>query len=216
MPRRRPPTLHPWDGTAYRATTYDVPFWVRPNRRSGRFNVAGDGCTQYFCLDPEAPYAEIIRHEGLTTEDDVAELRVFLWEARLQEAAIVDYGTFERVEAAGFPPDAIVEDDYERCQAEAAWLQQHHARGVLSPSAALPGSVSLTLFGPRVEVPWNATTQLSAEVPARRVGGKGSPPPGLVARVRQFGEAHATLDAYRATSASRSKRHDSGGGGATN
>lgn len=190
------PSLRPWEGTAYRTTTYDVPLWVRPNRRNGRWNIAGRECTQYFCLDADAPYAEMLRHEQLRTEDEAAMLRVRLWEARLHEAAIVDYSTFERVEAAGFFPDALVDDDHERCQIEGQRLMQNKARGVLAPSAALPGATSLTLFGPRVEVSWETETKLSSEVPVRHIEGQGSPPAGLVARVRHFGEPHPGLDAY--------------------
>ena len=196
--RRPSPSLHPWDGTAYRATTYDVPLWVLPNRQNGRWNIAGRDCTQYMCLDADAPYAEMIRHERLTTEAEVAMLRVYLWELRLHEAAIVDYSTFEKAEAAGFPPEALVDDDHERCQIEAQWLKSNKARGVLAPSAALPGTMSLTLFGPKVEVPWGTVTKLSSEVPVRRVGGQGPPPVRLVASVRQFGASHPELDAYRA------------------
>lgn len=195
---RKRPVLHPWEGTAYRATTYDVPLWVRPNRRPGRWNRAGAGSTHYFCLDADAPYAEMLRSQQLRSEHDAAMLRVFLWEVALHEAAIVDYSSFELAEAAGFPADALVDDDHERCQHEAEWLKQCGARGVIAPSAALPGTISLTLFGPRVEVRWGTTTKLSSEVPVRRIGGHGGPPRGLVDRVRHYGELHPDFELYRA------------------
>lgn len=206
MGRRPRPTLIPWEGTAYRTTTYDVPLWVLPNRWSGRWNIAGVDCTQYLCLDTDAPYAEMIRHEGLTTEADVALLRLYLWEVKLHEAAIVDYSTFGKAAAAGFPPDALVDDDHERCRAEAQWLKSNKARGVLAPSAALPGAMSLTLFGPKVEVAWDTATKLSAEVPVRRLGGKGAPPTGLVERVRHFGAPHPELEAYHAAVSKKGSR----------
>lgn len=187
---RRRPVLKPWEGTAYRATTYDVPLWVRPNRRAGRWNIAGSGCTQYLCLDVDAPYAELIRNEQLRSEQDAAMLRVFLWEVRLHEAAIADYSSFELAESAGFPAEALIHDDRERCQHEADWLIECGARGVLAPSAALPGTTSLTLFGPRVEVPWGTETKLSSEIQVRRVGGQGPPPTGLVDRVRHYGDPY--------------------------
>lgn len=194
---RRRPSLGSWEGTAYRATTYDVPLWVRPNRRPGRWNLAGALSAQYLCLDVDAPYAELIRNEQLRTERDAAMLRVSLWEVGLFESAIADYGTFERAEAAGFPAGALVDDDRERCQHEARWLIEHGARGVLAPSAALPGTINLTLFGPRVEVPWQADAKLSSEVRVRRLGGQGPPPVGLVDRVRHYGDAHPALEAHR-------------------
>ncbi|NLT04889.1 MAG: RES domain-containing protein [Solirubrobacterales bacterium] len=194
---RRRPSLTSWEGTAYRATTYDVPLWVRPNRRPGRWNFARELSAQYLCLDVDAPFAELIRNEQLRTERDAAMLRVSLWEVRLFESAIADYGTFEKAEAAGFPAKALVDDDRERCQHEARWLIECGARGVLAPSAALPGTVNLTLFGPRVEVPWQSETKLSSEVRVRRIGGKGPPPTGLVDRVRHYGDPHAGLEAHR-------------------
>jgi RES domain-containing protein len=196
MPARRPrPTASSWTGIGYRATSYDVPLWARPNRRNGRWNIAGDGCTQYLCLDPEAPFAEVLRHEDLRTEVEAATYQTTVWQMRVDEGAIVDYGTFEQAETAGFPAEALVEDDHERCQAEAAWLKSHGVLGLLTPSAALPGSVNLTLFGPRVAIPWNATVSLASTMPVAKLT-TGHPPKGLVSRVRYFGQPHVPLAAY--------------------
>lgn len=198
MPRsRRPPDVVAWSGTAYRATTYDVPLWVSPNRRDGRWNQAGRDCTQYMSLDAEAPYAELLRCEDLRSEDEAQTFVTTLWQLRVREGAIADYSTFEKAEAAGFPPDALVDDDHERCRAESAFLRSHNVRGVLSPSAALPGSTSLTLFGPRVEVGWSTEPTLASMLPVQKLA-TGSPPRGLVRRVRFVGEAHAQFAEYRA------------------
>ncbi len=186
-----------WTGDVYRATTYDVPLRVTPNRRAGRWNLPRHDCTQYFCLDSQAPYAETLRAEDLRTEAEAATFRTVLWQVRVDEGAIVDYGTLEKAEAAGFPAEALVEDDHERCQAEAERLKTFRARGVLSPSAALPGSVNLTLFGPRVEAAWGRPVQLASMLPVQRLV-EGHPPPGLTGRVRYYGERHAELVEYRA------------------
>jgi RES domain-containing protein len=167
-----------------------------PNRRDGRWNTAGHGCTQYFCLDAEAPYAEKLRAENLRTEAAAATYRCILWQARVDEGAVVDYGTFEKAEASGFPAEALVEDDHERCQGEAQWLMSHNVRGLLSPCAALPGSVNLTLFGARVEADWATRTRLASMLPVQRLA-EGSPPRSLSRRVCFFGQAHAGLVEYR-------------------
>jgi RES domain-containing protein len=185
-----------WTGEVYRATTYDVPLWVNPNRRNGRWNIAYDGCTQYMCLDSEAPLAEMLRGEDLTTESMVKSYRVQLWQLRVAEGAIVDYSTFEKAEKAGFDADALVEDDHERCQAEAKRLKSLGARGLLSPSAALPGSVNLTLFGPRSPIAWNTTVKLASSIPTQRLS-EGNAPAGLVHRVRFYGRPHSALVDYR-------------------
>jgi RES domain-containing protein len=195
--RRRPPTFTAWSGVAYRATSYDVPLWVNPNRRSGRWNIAGQGCTQYFALDAEAPWAELLRYENLTTETEAAHYMSSLWQLRVDVGAVTDYSSFEKAEAAGFSPEALVDDDYERCQAEAQWLVSHVAGAILSPSAALPGSTNLTLFGARVPVPWTTSAALASSIPAQRLT-TGHPPQGLTARIRYFGQKHSLLDAYLA------------------
>ncbi len=194
--QRKPPVVRRWEGLVFRATSYDVPLWVNPNRRSGRWNIAGQGCTQYFCLDAEAPYAELLRGEDVRTEQDAQMYFSVLWQIRVDDGAIVDYSTFEKAEAAGFPPDALVEDDHERCQAEAGWLQGHGVRGVLSPCAALPGSTNLTLFGPRKECDWDTRVKLASTLPTQRIT-RGHPPPGLVSRIRFYGQAHADLKEFQ-------------------
>lgn len=196
MPRDRPSVIA-WSGLAYRATTYDVPLWVEPNRRDGRWNIAGHGCTQYFCLDPEAPYAEKLRYENLRSEEEAATFRAALWQARVDEASVVDYSTFEKAEAAGFPADALVDDDHDRCRAEAGWLVSHGVTALLTPSAALPGSTNVTIFGPRVEISWTTERRLTSQMPVQRLS-TGAPPVGLTSRVRYFDEAHAPLVEYLA------------------
>jgi hypothetical protein len=189
------PRVIAWSGVVYRATSYDLPLWARPNRRAGRWNGAGEAPTQYASLDAEAPFAELLRHEDLRTERDAATYGTTLWQLRIDEGSVVDWSTFEKAEAAGFPADALVDDDYERCQAEARRLRAQGVGALLSPSAALPGSVSLTLFGPRVAIDWRANVTLASTVPAQKLV-TGGPPDGLVARVRFFGTSHAGLASY--------------------
>jgi RES domain-containing protein len=195
MHRRRSPTFVRRTCVAYRVTSYDVPLWVNPNRRSGRWNIAGWEPTQYMALDTEAPFAEILRHEDLRTEEAASHFSATEWQLRVDDAMLVDYSTFELADAAGFDAQALVEDDHERCQAEAQWLVSEGARGVLSPSAALPGSTNLTLFGPRVRVPWGSAAELASSIPAQPLI-TGHPPRGLTARVRYFGQPEALVEAY--------------------
>lgn len=194
MPPRRP-TAGAWTGLVYRTTTYDEPLWVNPNRRDGRWNLADLDCTQYFCLDPEAPFAEMLRGEDLQTEAEAQTFRGHLWQLRIDEGAIVDYGTFDRAEAEGFPPDALVDDDHERCQVEAQRLKGMGFRGVLAPNAALPGSTNLTLFGARSPIDWTTHVTLASGIPTQRLT-QGAPPPGLTEPVRYYGRAHAGLSAF--------------------
>ena len=205
MPSSKLPPHLSLQTRVYRATSYDVPLRVAANRRSGRWNIAGAGTVQHLCLDAGAPYAEKVRHEDLRTEAETGTYTVALWELEVNEGFVVDYGTFEKAEAAGFPAEALVDDDHERCQKEAQRLISLGARGVLSPSAALPGSTNLTLFGQRVEVRWGARPGVSSAVPAERLAA-GHPPPGLVERVRFFGDRHPLLLEHVAARVRRRER----------
>lgn len=202
MPRRGLPPHLRIEKVVYRATSYDVPVRVAENRRSGRWNFAGSGTVQYTCFDSEAPFAEMLRHENLRTEKEAATYRTTLWQMRVNEGVVVDYGTFAKAESAGFPPEALVDDDHEYCQREAQRLFSLGVGGVLSPSAALPGSINLTLFGQRVPIQWAADVEISSAIPVQRIA-TGQPPDGLVPRVRYFGDAHSELVRYSTEKAQR-------------
>jgi RES domain-containing protein len=146
-------------------------------------------------LDPAAPFAEILRHEDLRSEEATSHYRSTVWQLQVDSDLIVDYRTFELAEAAGFDAEALVEDGHERCQAEAVWLRDRGARGLLSPSAALPGSINLTLFGPRVCVPWDTKVELASSMPVQKLT-TGQPPTGLTHRVRYYGQPKPLLARY--------------------
>ena len=172
-----------------------MPLRVAENRRAGRWNFVRVGTTQYASLDVEAPFAEMLRQEGLRTEAEVTTFYSTIWQLKISEGVVGDYGTFEKAESAGFPPEALVDDDHECCQREAQRLVNLGAGGVLSPSAALPGSTNLTLFGPRVPIEWSADVKIASAIPAQPLA-TGQPPAGLVKRVRHYGETHSGLATY--------------------
>jgi hypothetical protein len=182
----------------YRYSNYDTPFWVRANTKDGRWHHAGDGPTQYLSLSTDGAWADLIRSENLHTEDEVATVRITLWEARIDAGTVVDYSDFDRAADAGFPPDGLIDDAWDRCQTEGKRLREMGFAGVLAPSAALPGAFSLTFFGPRVAIRWDATARLASAVPAQILT-VGSPPVGLLGRVRFRGDRHAGYEAYAET-----------------
>lgn len=180
---------------AFRYANYDTPLWARPNTESGRWHLARTKPTQYLCLSPDGCWANLIRQENLRTELDAALIRMALWVLKVKEERIADYSTFEKGEAAGFPPDAVVDEDWERCQAEARRLEGLGFRGVLAPAAALPGETALTLFGGRRAVAWEDEPRLASAMPAKVIA-NGAPPAGLVKRVRFRGQDHSQYLAY--------------------
>jgi RES domain-containing protein len=196
MAREKQPPVIDIETIAHRYSSYDTPFWARDNTQPGRWHMRGDGPTQYLSQSTDGAWAELIRNEELSTEDEVAMVSVQMWAVAVNQEMIVDYSTFERAEAAGFDPEALVDEDYARCQQEGARLRALGSSGILAPSAALRDAINLTLFGPRMASTWNRPPLLASSLPASIIT-KGAPPPGLLARVRQIGAPHAGLLAYK-------------------
>jgi RES domain-containing protein len=174
--------------------------WARPNTSPGRWNTARSTPTQYFSNHPHAVWAELARQENLRSADEFGMVRTTIWAVNVNSLLIANYGTFGIAQAVGFPPDALVDDDHERCQREATRLQTKGFRGVLAPSAALPGYQSLTLFGARVRSEWGIAPLLGSSLACCRVaiGGPAKPLAGLV---RHFGAPHDGYEAFVAAAA---------------
>src|ERR1700733_13939954 len=84
--------------TVYRYSSYDTPFWARPNSQPGRWHSAGDGPTQYLAMSANAAWAELIRNEELTTEEEVVLVSIKMWAVQIERAMVVDYSTFEKAD----------------------------------------------------------------------------------------------------------------------
>ena len=195
MIRKSQPQATTYKGLAFRYSNYDTPFWVRPNSASGRSHAPPDGATQYLSLSVEAAWAELIRAEELHTEDEVTLIRMPMWVADLHVAKIADYGDFDKAKAAGFSPEALIDDNYTFCQEEGQRLRGLGFKGVIAPSAALPGSTNLTLFGPRIASSWESPPILASSIPTHQIA-VGSPPAGIVGRVRFRGEQHVAFSSW--------------------
>lgn len=133
---------------AYRLANWDTPLWINPNRRPSRFAADGQ-VVQYWSLHPLTPWAEILRFHNVTDPREAAELRLRPWVAQvhLPEGTIeVDFDNAPRF---GISPDALVDEDHSRCQ---KWAASLSVPAMIVPSAALPGTKNLILFGPRVRV----------------------------------------------------------------
>jgi RES domain-containing protein len=191
-----------FDEVAFRYSNYDTPFWVRPNSEPGRWHRIGDGATQYLSTTVDGAWAELIRAEELRTEQETALVRMPMWVAEVHVQRVADYGTFERAEAAGFSADALIDDDYSRCQEEGKRLREAGFQGIAAPSAALPNSLNLTLFGPRIASTWRLRPLLASSIPAMKIA-VGAPPEGVVERVRQRGERHESYEEFHAIERAR-------------
>jgi hypothetical protein len=191
-------------GVFFRYSSYDVPFWVRPNTTDERWHRVGDGPTQYLSATADGAWAELIRNENLRSEADLKLVSMPLWQAEIEQSSVADYRDFETAERAGFSPEALIDDDQSRCREEGLRLRKGGFTGVLFPSAALPGELNLVLFGPRILLPWGAPRLLASGIPAMRLT-VGAPPPDILPRVRHHGARHSGLSKFE-----RAKRRESG------
>lgn len=205
MGHRSAPKTTQFKDVAFRYSDYDVPFWARANTRPARWHRVGDGPTQYLSLSSDGAWADLIRREGLASEAEVALIRMPLWVARIELQRIVDYRDFALAEEAGFSAEALVDESHSRCQAEGARLRALGYQGILTPSVALPGELSLTLFGGRLSISWDTEPALTAAVPSKVVT-VGAPPHGLVEQVRQHGQRHADYQKFTASRQEGTKR----------
>jgi RES domain-containing protein len=192
--RPDPPTMSLDNVIAWRYSNYDTPFWARPNTRDGRWNIAGEAPVQYLTLEPNAAWAELIRAEDLHSEQDVAMVRMPIWVAAVN-VVLVDYSTFTKADQAGFAPEALIDDDWQRCQEEGRRLRQLGYGGVIAPSAALHDALNVTVFGARILWSWARRPPMASAISAT-VAAVGSPPEGLVERVRFRGAEHAGYQEY--------------------
>lgn len=189
-------------GIFFRYSSYDVPFWVRPNTTDERWHSAGDSATQYLSATPDGAWAELIRNENLRSEADLSLVQMPLWQARIDQAHIADYGDFETAQRARFNPEALIDDDQTVCRAEGRRLREAGFAGVLYPSAALPGEQNLVIFGPRILLSWGASRRLASGVPGSRLT-VGAPPRDLLPRVRHVGARHAGFSEFQRTHRTR-------------
>jgi RES domain len=122
-----------------------------PTQESGRWHRQGHGYAQYMSLDATAAWAELIRREEIRDEDRRRAARRNLWRITVEERDIADLSTFEKFEACGLDPRLAV-GSWEDSHRLAEELRRAGYRGLLTPSAALPDAVNLTVFGERYEV----------------------------------------------------------------
>ncbi len=173
-----------------------------PQQESGRWHREGEGYAQYLSLSAAGAWAELLRYLSIHTAELAVEQRRHLWAVTVVETQIADLARFPSWTAAGLDPSVAVED-HARSQALARELLEAGYRGLLAPSAALPGAVNLTLFGQRYE--WSP---LLGPVPDPQVwlavelaAPDAHPPPDLIAATRFQGQQHAGLQGYLGASA---------------
>lgn len=182
--------------TLYRISNWDTPLWANPNRRPGRYNRVPGRTTQYWALDPLTPWAEYLRFHDVRDEDDYLDLRLRVWAAEVTLPADTLQISFENAAVHGLDADALVDDNWTRCQ---HWADGLESTALVVPSAALPGTSNVVLFGERVRVPYSWTPiDPMREMSCDAVVEVGIGLPDLQRHVRWRGEPHAAFAAWQA------------------
>ncbi len=182
---------------AYRLASWRRPLRTEPSRVAGRFHrMTEDSPTQYLCLHPLGPWAEFLRASGLRTAEQLSLVRHRTWVLRVDLAGLPRVG-YDEAAARGLRPGDLVSDDLRACHRLADRLRADGARGAIVPSAALPGTDNVVLFGERAAAPYLVEPVSGVDVPASLTADGGRPPLGLLERVRRRGAPHAALEAWR-------------------
>jgi RES domain-containing protein len=184
--------------TAYRLATYATPLRTVAARQAARYHTKDDSSpTQYLCLHPLGPFAEFLRAHDLQRADQMAQISQRVWALRVDLTGVQHVG-FDDAAQQGLDAGDLVADDYSACQQLASRLRRRGVRGMAVPSAALPGTRNLVLFGARVASPYLVDPVSSLDIPGSMTADRGRPPESLPARVCFAGGRHAELESWRA------------------
>lgn len=178
----------------FRIADWQSPLRVRGSRHEGRYHRVGE-IVQYFSLHPLGAFAEYVRRER-PDPATLAEFRHRLWAARVPAATatVIDW---DSADSHGIAPEELVGDDYAPCQDLADRLRGDGIREIVVPSAALPGTRNLVMFGERVPAPFTVEPIAGIDV-STTVGAEDATIPGwLVDRVRTPGDDHPELEVWR-------------------
>lgn len=120
----------------YRHADPRFPFlWESADQPPARWHGPGEGPVQYFADTPDGAWAEFLRHEGITEESELVNVRRALWAVEVPDTLTAESPELSRSVLTG----GI--ETYQECQKRARRLRNNGVRALRVPSAALrPGS----------------------------------------------------------------------------
>jgi hypothetical protein len=183
--------------TGFRHASYDSPWWAFPSSRAGRFHRARSDTVQYLSLHPLGPAAEMLRH-NLGPSGNPGDVVLNLWTAVVDVDDVIQVD-FDDCARYGLTPDELVGDDYTRTQTFADAIRDRGATAMIVPSAALPGTHNLILFGVRVLNPFLSAPLTPEEVPTGHLTDAARPPAEVAPHVRWFGAPHKAAEQWKIT-----------------
>jgi hypothetical protein len=179
----------------YRFASFATPLRTVPAGQAARFNRGDeDDPTQYLSMHPLGPHAELMRNADLRTPEQVRAVRTRTWALELPLEGLSEIG-FDTAREFGIGPHDLVADDRNACQELAARLRGR-VPGIIVPSAALPGTRNVVLFGTRVAAPYLTTPVSVIDIPSSITAQDARPPTSLLDVVRFVGDPHPALDAW--------------------
>lgn len=185
--------------TVFRHAAYDTPWRALPSPGQGRFHRQGQDIVQYLSLHPLGPAAEMLRH-NLGPDGDPDDVLLNLWTATVDvdEVTWIDFDDCARYHIT---VDELVGDDYQPTQALAAAVLASGATAMVAPSAALPGTHNLMLFGVRFLHSYLWTPLTDDDIPTGHLTDGARPPAEVAAHVRWVGAAHKAAEQWKTAGA---------------
>ncbi|WP_067967872.1 RES family NAD+ phosphorylase [Mycolicibacter icosiumassiliensis] len=181
----------------FRHAAYDTPWWAFPSSRPGRFHRGRQDTVQYLCLHPLGPAAEMLRHQ-IGPDGDPDHLMLNLWAAVVDVPGVVAID-FANCTDHGITPDELVGEDYAPTQHLADTVRQSGAPAMIVPSAALPGTHNLIVFGPRLAHPYLRPAHTTEEVPTGHLTDGARAATEVVPHIRWPGESHSAVEQFKTT-----------------
>jgi hypothetical protein len=106
--------------------------------------------------------------------------------------------TFDNAPTFGLAASDLVDDDYTQTQSLGDYLRSTGRAGLIAPSAALPGTEILVLFGPRLRLDYLADPVDPGQLQSAHIT-DGVPVEEVVSSIRWFGTPHSGLAAWEAS-----------------
>jgi RES domain-containing protein len=180
----------------YRFATYATPLRTVPAGQPARYSRGDeDEPTQYLALHPLGPLAELMRNAELRTPDQIRAVQTRTWALDVALDDLLEI-TVDTADQFGITAEDLVADDRTACQQLAAQLRSQ-VPGLVVPSAALPATRNVVLFGPRVAAPYLTEPVSALDIPASITAERGRPLLALLDIVRFVGDPHPALEAWR-------------------
>src|SRR5262245_21640671 len=103
----------------YRHADPRFPFlWESPDQPAARWHDTGEGPAHYFADTPDGAWAEFLRHEGITKEEELENIRRALWAVEVPDQSHpTEPQLSEHIVSGGFA-------SYDACRREARRLRQ--------------------------------------------------------------------------------------------